>query len=164
VTQERWQAFVMGRAGLVTVVALMMVSCGSSDRVAVPRVAPTTIQAGAQPRCGDLLKRARVEPVAGIVFDRCETSRPGAQLRSLIATYRVTGNPKVVEAALVKRFTMAPMVFRCCGWEPKDPTVGRFTTFDNYYVNVAMASGETVERDWSKIAFTVTVEQFLESP
>jgi hypothetical protein len=154
----------MRRAGLATVLALMMASCGSSDRVGVPYVVPTTIQTAAQPRCGDLLERARIDPVPGLALDNCVASRPGAQLRSLIAIYRVVGDPKEVEAELVKRFTMAPLVFRCCGWEPKDPTAGRFTTWDNYYVNVAMSSGETVERDWSKIAFAVTVEQFLESP
>jgi hypothetical protein len=154
----------MRRRGLFVVVALTMVSCGSSVPVAVPYVVPTTIQTAAQPRCGDVLKRARVDPIAGIAYDRCETSRPGAQLRSLTAIYRVTGDPKVVEAELGRRFMMTPLVFRCCGWEPKDPTEGRFTTFDDYYVNVAMYSGETVEKDWSKINFIVSVQQYLDSP
>ncbi len=154
----------MKGAAVATVLGLLVGGCGPADRVGVPIVAPTTIQTAAQPRCGDLIVRARLAPAPGLSFDGCETSRPGAQLRSLIARYRVTGEAKAVEGDLMKRFSMAPLVFRCCGWEPKDPSSGHFTTLDKYYANVSMSSGETVERDWSKIAFTVTVEQFLDSP
>jgi hypothetical protein len=114
--------------------------------------------------CGDVFANTDVGPVSGITYVSCATSPPGAQLRSVTATYRVTGDPKAVEAELADRFGMTPLVFRCCGWEPANTTAAQYTTDDGYIVMVSMASGETVERDWSKVAFTVDAQLYLESP
>ena len=125
---------------------------------------PTSSVVASITSCGDVFANTAIAPVTGITYATCEPSEMGAQLRSVTATYRVSGDPKAVEAELTNRFGMAPLVFRCCGWEPTNPSAGQYTTADGYSVVVTMASGETIERDWSKIDFTVRAQLFLESP
>ncbi len=155
---------------LVGVLALALTGCAKDTTSASPSVAempgpmPTSVVVASITTCGDVFANTAIAPIEGTTYATCEPSKPGDQLRSVTATYRVTGDPKAVEAELVNRLGMTPLVFRCCGWEPENPMAAQYTTADGYSVVVSMASGETVERDWSKIAFTVNAQLYLESP
>ncbi|MCL2760415.1 MAG: DUF4952 domain-containing protein [Desulfuromonadales bacterium] len=125
--------------------------------------------------CGDFLAMINKKPVA-LEFLGCKKDKD-AQLSVLRATYRVTGaKAGEVEAWLRKESGMAPLVFNCCGWEPKMAGYGYLPnqqwpnshdpTLTNY--QISMASGETLyseREEWPLINwFYVDVELFLETP
>jgi Domian of unknown function (DUF4952) len=84
------------------------------------------------------------------------------------AIYTVKGTEaKVVESFLMSHFQMAPLKFICCGWEPTSlpGSTRRYGTYrvqSGYYYEIAMGSGETLERNWQRIStFQVSVTKYM---
>jgi Domian of unknown function (DUF4952) len=85
-----------------------------------------------------------------------------------IAKYTVKGTEAtIIESFLRQNFQMAPLKFRCCGWEPvtvpgSDRRYGTYRDRSGYYYEISMGSEETVEKNWDKISiFYVSVTKFM---
>jgi len=123
--------------------------------------------AAAAPSCGDFLQELKLKP-AQLEHIECQ---PGhvAQVRALIASYRVTGaQAATVERYLNHRTGMARLRFLCCGWEPAAHRLGRVSKRPERDYEIAMTSEETgIARraQWAQIPwFYVTVTLSLEEP
>lgn len=121
--------------------------------------APALVSSGS---CGDFL-RVQSKAFEAVVFKGCEAGRLH-QLRAEIASYEVVGlKAKEVEIELIRLFQMKPLRFVCCGWETSQ--AGRFKDANDNEYEVHMTSGETTEKNWSKIpAFHLKVYKLLEQP
>jgi len=106
-----------------------------------------------------------------VTFVDCEKEDESKAQPKLFAKYTVKGtDAKSVEKYLVEKFQMRPLEFICCGWSPeaRNDTIfyadqGRGTYLDVEYKNyftIALMSGETIEKDWQKIDFTLVVETY----
>lgn len=117
-----------------------------------------------KPECGDFLRERKIA-LPGLAFRDC---RPGknAQLHTLIARYTIPGHQvKAAEVLLRREYGMAPLVFRCCGWEVEGGKHGAYKDAGGFSHAVTLTSGETLEKKWEKIPeFTVTDELFLDEP
>jgi Domian of unknown function (DUF4952) len=85
-----------------------------------------------------------------------------------IARFTVKGtDAKEIESFLRKNFQMAPLKFRCCGWEPvtvtgSDRRYGTYRDRSGYDYQISMGSGETLEKNWNRIPeFHVHVTKFM---
>ncbi|MES2819615.1 MAG: DUF4952 domain-containing protein [Pseudomonadota bacterium] len=124
----------------------------------------------AEPSCGDFLEAAGRKPPA-LEFVGCQPGHD-AQVRALIATYRVRGALAAgVEDALVRDTQMARLRFACCGWEPDMADRSRLGSLpgpDQLPYQVTMASEETLVNQrsaWYAIPwFHVTLTLPLEEP
>lgn len=123
--------------------------------------------AAAAPSCGDFLEALKLKP-AQLEYIECQ---PGhlAQVRALIASYRVTGaQAPAVERYFSRRTGMARLRFLCCGWEPAAHRLGRVSKPSERDYEIAMTSEETgIARraQWAQIPwFYVTVTLPLEEP
>ncbi len=132
-----------------------------------------------KPTCTDIMPTLTVKSAessqqqtlripVGLKFNGCSDGN-SAQIRTLEYNYVVAGSAaKATERFLIDNFGMAPLGFVCCGWEPRpiDAASARLGTYRNdqgHHYDIAMGSGETLEKDWNKIPqFTVTVELFLD--
>jgi Domian of unknown function (DUF4952) len=122
---------------------------------------------GMKPACSDVLSTWKTKP-ANLTFVGCADSR-SAQVRTLEYRYSVVGSKaKPVEKFLASTFGMAPLAFACCGWEPRpiEPSgqrLGVYRNAEGFQYQISMGSGETLEKDWSKIpTFLVTIELLLD--
>ncbi len=120
-----------------------------------------------KPPCTDVLSTWKKKP-ENLFFLGCSDGT-NAQIDTLEYRYSVAGaNAKPVEKFLIDTYSMAPLAFVCCGWEPRPvegstSRLGVFRNEEGFYYEIAMGSGESVEKDWSKIpTFHVTVELFLD--
>ncbi|HEX7814446.1 MAG TPA: DUF4952 domain-containing protein [Dyella sp.] len=122
------------------------------------------------PRCGDFLGRYGMKP-GHLEFTGCEEGKD-AQLRALIAHYRVKGADAASVETLLRRDTgMNALRYLCCGWQVvpgKDAATGDGTLPIEADSKVSMGSGETVVHDrksWPQIPwFTVNVVVDIETP
>jgi Domian of unknown function (DUF4952) len=85
-----------------------------------------------------------------------------------IAKYTIKGIDAVkIELFLHENFQMAPLKFVCCGWEPvavagSDRRYGTYRDRSGYYYEIAMGSGETIERNWNRIPeFHIHIIKFM---
>ncbi len=101
-------------------------------------------------------------PLHKLTLADCELRH--GQMDLLVTTYTVKGSDAAeIEKLLQKRFQMGKMRFICCGWE-NPAQHGRYR-WDSYTYEIAMSSGETIERDWRKIdRFYITVTKYLTEP
>jgi len=119
--------------------------------------------------CTDFLAKWKMDHPQ-IKFVGCEKEDEAKHAQpKLFAKYSVKGtDAKSVEKYLGDKFKMRPLDFVCCGWSPEArndtqfyPDQGRGTYLDVEYENyftIALTSGETIEKDWNKIDFTVVIE------
>ncbi|MGK8706770.1 DUF4952 domain-containing protein [Metapseudomonas otitidis] len=118
---------------------------------------------GEEPGCGDYLATLGVS-APGLQFDGCRLEE-GGQLRQRVAEYSIPGrDARALEARLEQRFGLQPLRFVCCGWEA--PSVyAPHPAGRPYGYEIGMGSGETLEKDWTRIdRFHVRVTLFLEEP
>lgn len=123
----------------------------------------------ASPACGDFLSDAGRRP-GQAEFTGCEPGR-SAQLRTLVATYRVPGRDAAAVEHFLRRHTGMPRLrFVCCGWEP-DLRHGRragAVRLHGETLEVSMGSGESTVRErarWDRIpSFQVTVTRYVDLP
>ncbi|MET1079687.1 MAG: DUF4952 domain-containing protein [Pseudomonas sp.] len=127
--------------------------------------------ATAEPVCADFLQALGQKP-PGLEFIECSAGHD-AQLRALIATYRVRGaQAEQVEHQLVRDAQLPPLRFACCGWHAFPRDDGQFRGSlpgpQERPYQVSMASEETLIRErnqWGAIPwFYVTLILDLEDP
>lgn len=109
--------------------------------------------------CGDDLIKIHGLRIPHLEFVPGAAEKPGGQ-RMCESVYRVPGkHAKQVEALLVRKYGMAPLVFECCGWFPKRGQNGSFKrshpladgAIADY--EIGMSSEETTERRWVHIGY-----------
>ncbi len=126
----------------------------------------TIEQAHTPPICENFLAKWGKQPQQ-LNFASCRYE-PNSQSDRVVAVYTLTGTEaKIVEGFLQTNFQMAPLKFVCCGWEPisvpgSDRRYGTYPNQSGYYYEIAMGSGETLERNWQRIpTFQVWVTKFM---
>jgi len=136
----------------LTLMAVANTTCSKIQQAPLP-VSATS--------CADFLARAS-HAIEHLAFKGCSPDNQSQQIL-LRATYSVEGkNAKYIEKKLIRRFSMKPLRFICCGWESPGGA-GSFSDSANKRYSVSMHSGETLETNWDKIPeFVVTVEHLLE--
>jgi Domian of unknown function (DUF4952) len=123
-------------------------------------------QAHTPPICENFLAKWGKQPPQ-LNFAGCRLE-PNIQSDRAIALYTVKGTEaKSIEGFLQTNFQMAPLKFLCCGWEPisvpgSDRRYGGYRVQSSYHYQIAMGSGETLERNWQRIpTFHVWVTKFM---
>jgi Domian of unknown function (DUF4952) len=122
--------------------------------------------ANTPPLCDDFLQKWGKKPQE-LNFFGCNYEQNSQSDRS-IAKYTVKGTEAIItESFLRQNFQMAPLKFRCCGWEPvsvpgSDRRHGGYRDRSGYYYEIVMVSGETLEKNWNRIPnFYVFVTKFM---
>ncbi len=122
--------------------------------------------ANTPPLCENFLAKWGKNPPE-LKFASCRYE-PNSQSDRVVALYTLTGtDAKIVEGFLQTNFQMAPLKFVCCGWEPisvhgSNRRYGTYANQSGYYYEIAMGSGETLERNWQRIpTFQVWVTKFM---
>ena len=118
--------------------------------------------------CVDPLKRFPDRPEHLVFMEH--RPRQGQTVCSTL--YRVPGEyAAAVEKYLMRRFGMARLVFRCCGWEPKDGRSGAYRKPEysekglHRHYRITMYSDETVIRDrgrWGGIRYFHVLAEIIE--
>jgi hypothetical protein len=126
--------------------------------------------AHAEPDCADFLQSAGRKP-AHAEFVDCQPGQVG-QVRTLVATYRVSGTrAAAVESYLHRHTKMARLKRTCCTWEPdarRRPRYGSLPSRTEFPYEISMGTEENLvsrRADWKQIPwFYVSVTLPLESP